>query len=125
MKPQVLIVDDDPLMHMLYRRPLENAGYEITAARTADEALEKVASSAPQLIIMDIIMPGMDGLTAVRSFKKSAAKDIPILVVTGNVAALEAVKKETAMVGAAAFMAKPFSPDQLAKEVGRIVPRGS
>lgn len=122
MKPQVLIVDDDPLMHMLYRRALENAGYEIAAARSAEEALEKVAAQCPQLIIMDIILPGMDGLTAIRNFRKSTAKDIPILVMTGNVAALEAVKKETSSAGATALMSKPFSPERLAQEVCRLVP---
>jgi CheY-like chemotaxis protein len=122
MKPQILIVDDDSLMHMLYRRTLENAGYEIAAARSAEEAIEKLAATRPQLIIMDIILPAMNGLTAIRNFKKSMAGDIPILVITGNVAALEAVKKETAMAGATAFMPKPFSPDQLLKEVTRLAP---
>lgn len=121
MKPQILIVDDDPLMHMLYRRPLENAGYEIIAARSAEEGLETIAATPPHLIIMDIIMPGMDGLTAIRKFKKSSAKDIPVLVITGNIAALDAFKKESSMAGGDAFLSKPFSPEQLVKEVSRLL----
>jgi CheY-like chemotaxis protein len=123
MKPKVLIVDDDPLMHMLYSRHLEIAGYRMLVAKNGQEAILLAAREFPQLIVMDILMPSMDGLSALRELRKGdETKNIPVLIVTATVAALAATKKETSNAGASGFLAKPFSPAQLLKEVRRLAP---
>jgi len=60
MKPKVLMVDDDPLMHVLYKKHLEDGGYEMLTAKDGNEAIAIIDRDGPQLIIMDIMMPGMD-----------------------------------------------------------------
>jgi CheY-like chemotaxis protein len=123
MKPKVLIVDDDPVMHMLYGRHLVGAGYELLMARDGIEALAIAAREAPQLIMMDVMMAGMDGLSALRELKRTnATKSIPVVVITGNVGAHHATRKEAELAGAAGFLTKPFSPGLLLAEVTKIVP---
>jgi len=64
MAPNILMVDDDPLMHQLYRPYLEHAGYRVLDAATGEEAIEVSARETPQIIVMDIRLPGLDGLSA-------------------------------------------------------------
>jgi len=120
---QILVVDDDALMHRLYQHHLERAGYQMLSARTGREALDTATRQPPQLIVMDIMMPDMDGLEALRELKKSdATKAIPVIIITAN--GHHITRKESESCGAAVFLTKPFSPLQLLTEIKRIVPLG-
>lgn len=123
MKPKVLIVDDDPLIHVLYKGHLERAGYELLGAKDGAEALQVAAKSLPDVIVMDIMMRGMDGLSALRALKKAdATRNIPVIIITANLGALIETRRETENSGASGFLPKPFSPSQLLAEVQRLVP---
>src|SRR3954470_19466387 len=118
---QILVVDDDPLMHRLFQHHLERAGFQMVSARSGREALEIATRQPPELIVMDIMMPDMDGLEALRELKKGdATKAIPVIVITANGHFM--ARKESEISGAAVFLTKPFSPTQLVTEIGRLVP---
>lgn len=118
---QILIVDDDQLMHRLFQHHLEKAGYKMISAMNGREALDLAARQLPNLIVMDIMMPDIDGLAALRELKKNdATKAIPVIMITANSHHL--TKQESANSGAAIFLTKPFSPTQLLNEIRRLVP---
>jgi CheY-like chemotaxis protein len=120
---KILIVDDESLMHVLYRRPLQQAGYELLTASSGQEALEVASREAPQLIIMDIMMPGMDGLSTIRTLRASeAGQKIPVIVATANLERYATAIRESQNSGAVAFLSKPLSPARLVQEVKRFVP---
>lgn len=121
MTKQILVVDDDPLMHRLYQHHLEKAGYQMVSAKTGREALDIASRQPPQLIVMDVMMPDMDGLEALRELKKNdATRGIPVVVITAN--GHHMARKESEQFGAAVFLTKPFSPTQLLTEIKKIVP---
>src|SRR5947208_3284767 len=108
MPQKVLLVDDDPLMHRLFQRHLERAGYEMISATSAVEALEITARELPQLIVMDVMMAEIDGLEALRRLNKNeSTKAIPVIIVTANVSSYQAGQQESSVSGAAAFLTKP------------------
>jgi CheY-like chemotaxis protein len=122
MSSNILIVDDDPLIHALYRGHLERAGFSVVTAPDGEQAIDAASSAKPSLIIMDIMMKNVDGLTALRTLKKSApTKSIPVIVITSSLGAHDAVRKESVQSGAAAFLSKPFSPAQLVAEVKKVL----
>ena len=123
MKPKVLILDDDPLMHMLYKKHLEQAGYEPLAAKDGAEAIAVAGRDGPDVILMDIMMPGMDGLSTLRELKHTeTTRAIPVIITTANLSAHTASRREAELGGAASFLPKPFSPAQLLGEVRRLAP---
>lgn len=118
---QILVVDDDPVMHKLFQHHLERAGYQMLSAANGVEAIEIATREQPGLIVMDVMMPDKDGLAALRDLKKmDATKAIPVIVITANSHFL--ARKESENCGAAMFLTKPFSPTQLVNEIRRIVP---
>jgi CheY-like chemotaxis protein len=119
---KILIVDDDPLMQMLYKGAAVSAGYELLTAGNGIEALMVMAESPPDLIFMDVIMPVMDGLTALREMRKHDLKRCPVVIITGNLQEYEASQHEAKLAGAVGFMSKPFSPAQLLAEIPRYLP---
>src|SRR4030095_9913944 len=85
-KPNVLIVDDDSIVHLLYGRYLAEAGYEVLSARNGQEAVAIVSRETVQLIVMDIMMPGSDGLSVLRELKSSVlGRNVPVIVMSANV----------------------------------------
>src|SRR5689334_13288582 len=93
MKPRVMIVDDDPLMHLLYMKHLEKAGYQTIAAKDGSEVVGLASQELPALIIMDVMMEPVDGFTALRELKRvETTQRIPVLVVTANVSTHVMVK---------------------------------
>lgn len=70
MMKKILLVDDEESIHLLYREELEEEGYEVFSAMTGDEALEKLESIAPDLVILDINMPGTNGIVVLRKMKE-------------------------------------------------------
>jgi CheY-like chemotaxis protein len=123
MPQKVLVVDDDPLMHMLFQRHLERAGYQMISAMNGQEGLEIAARELPQVIVMDVMMPEIDGLETIRRLRKNeTTKAIPVIVITANVASYQASQRESVVCGAATFLTKPLSPARLLQEVQRLMP---
>ncbi len=123
MAQKILMVDDDPVMHKLYEHHLERAGYQMVSASSGEQAVEVAQREMPDLLIMDVMMPKMDGLTALRQLKNiESTKAIPAIVITANVNAYEASREESELSGAATFVTKPVSPKQLLSEIRRLLP---
>ena len=119
----MLIVDDDPLMHLLYMPHLERAGYQPISANDGGQVLFLAAQESPAVIVMDVMMTNMDGLAALREIRQfDATKHIPVIVITSNVAILSIVRHEAQASGASTLLPKPFSPAQLVEEVRKLAP---
>jgi len=106
---RILIVDDEPQIRRIMRTTLTGAGYEVDDAKTGEEALEKVREFRPELVLLDINMPGMDGLAACRAIR--ADQNVAIIMLT--VRNSEAAKVEALDAGADDFVTKPFSTPEL------------
>jgi two-component system KDP operon response regulator KdpE len=106
---RVLVVDDEPQIRRIMRTTLTGAGYEIDDAKSGEEALEKVRSFRPDLVLLDINMPGMGGLAACREIRADATIGIIMLTVRNS----EADKVEALDAGADDFITKPFSTPEL------------
>ncbi|HYT59279.1 MAG TPA: response regulator [Haliangiales bacterium] len=116
MPRKILIVDDEPFMLRLIQHHLENAGYQMIKARNGREAVEAAAREKPCLVVMDAMMPNMDGLTALRQLKQEpSTRDIPVIMLTANPHKYSQEDAESS--GAAIFLTKPFSPTQLLEEI--------
>jgi len=117
---KILVADDEVYMLRLLEMTFKKGGYEVVTCRDGKEALALAASARPQLIVLDVMMPGLDGLGALRQLKEDAAtREIPVVVLSAKGHALTRVEAEVA--GAALFLAKPFSPNQLLLEVQKII----
>lgn len=116
---KILVVDDDPIMHRVLGRYLEQNGYEMLSASNGLEAVQKATLEAPQVIILDVRMPEMSGLEALRQLKEiERTKSIPVIVVTVN--ADRATLMESEVSGADGFLTKPFRPGELLAEIKRL-----
>ena len=106
--PRILIVDDDPNLLVLLADQLRADGYEIATARDGDEALRRLRASWPDLLIIDMMMPRMDGWEFCRQIEQDRTlRDIPVVV-------LSAVPRESLQLwSAAAVLSKPFDYDAL------------
>jgi len=117
----ILIVDDDPVVQRVLQHYLERVQYRTISAKNGREAIELAARERPQLIILDVMMPEVGGLTALRQLKElDATKNIPVIIVTVQTAPLTQLEAESS--GAALFLTKPFSPAQLLGEIRRLLP---
>ncbi len=106
---RILVVDDEPQIRRIMRTALTGAGYEVDDAKTGEEALQKLRDYHPDLVILDMNMPGMGGLAACREIRAGAAVGIIILTVRNT----EADKVEALDAGADDFVTKPFSTPEL------------
>lgn len=119
-KKKILVVDDDPLVVKILKHPLERAGYDVNVARQGLEALQKVKEKRPDLIILDILMPLMDGFKVARFLKfDKRFKDIPIIVLTSR--ATEGERKMGEKVGANEYLYKPFRLPHVMDVVNRYL----
>jgi len=122
MGQKILLVDDDPLVVMLFEQQLARAGYTVCTAGSGKEGLAAAEREKPDLIVMDIVMADLTGLAAVRQLKKNdGLKHVPVVVITSQSAGLEAFRKEAAAAGAAGFLVKPFGAAQLIAEIQKLL----
>lgn len=118
---RILIVDDNALNTELVRFVLDEAGHTVETAESADEALPRITAFKPTLILMDIQMPGMDGIEALQWFRKGSnnrfqfttPSDTPVIAVTAN--ALEGDEQRFLAQGFDDYLSKPFRQSQLQK----------
>ncbi len=112
MPVKVLIVDDENLIVMSTQMVLESIGYEVVAALDGQEALEKAASESPDLILLDIMMPGMDGWETLERLKADPeTAPIPVIVFTAREHSKG--RQRSIEMGAVEYFRKPFEPDDL------------
>jgi two-component system KDP operon response regulator KdpE len=106
---RILVIDDEPQIRRIMRTTLISAGYEIDDARTGEEGLEKMSQFHPDLVLLDINMPGMGGLAACKMIR--ADKNVAIIILTVRDSELDKVAALDA--GADDFVTKPFSTPEL------------
>ena len=113
----VLIVEDDPRLVKLLRRTLETEGYDVVIANDAETALAALTTSSPGVILMDVGLPGMDGIELTRRLRANeATRHIPVLAMTADQS--ESVAWETIEAGSDSHLVKPI-PNHLLVEVVR------
>jgi len=121
MSRRILVVEDQEDNRQILRDLLASADYEMTEAENGQEALDAVAKERPDLILMDIQLPIMDGYEATRRIKGNPAyKDIPIIVVTSY--ALSGDEGKARDAGCDAYVTKPYSPRQLLAKIREYLP---
>jgi two-component system alkaline phosphatase synthesis response regulator PhoP len=117
---KILIADDEAFMLRLLEMTFKKGGYEVVSCHDGKEALALATTTLPQLIVLDIMMPGLDGLGALKQLKANpATREIPVVVLSAKGHALTKVEAEA--TGAAIFLSKPFSPNQLLSEAQKIL----
>ena len=115
----VLIVDDDTdLVHTLQVRLEADTEFVISTAHNGEEALRFVQRSAPDLIVMDVLMPKMDGLTTLKAINKVTEKKVPVIIITGKAVM---TKDAFELEGACDFLVKPVEGAGLAKRIKEIL----
>jgi CheY-like chemotaxis protein len=117
---RVLVVDDSKTVRFALSRMLEEGHYEVLLAVDGESAIEKAIEHQPQLIIMDIMLPGINGFRATRYLRKEEkTKEIPIIMISGNTEAID--QFWTKKLGADAFLPKPFTRGGLYHAVEHVL----
>ena len=118
--PRVLIVDDEPHNRAILVRLLQREGYETATASDGEDALRQIDVCPPDLVLLDVVMPGLDGFAVCRSIRRSPfSRFIPVVLVTGLHD--QADKIQGIDAGADDFLAKPFDPEELKARVQSLV----
>ena len=116
---KILVVDDSPTDRQFLLEGLSKLGYQVVLAENGEEALGKAKSEKPDLVLMDIVMPGMNGFQATRSIAKDeATKHIPVIVCTTK--SLETDRIWGMRQGARDYLVKPVNLDELAAKIAAI-----
>ncbi len=121
MPKTALVVDDSTSMRQMVAFTMKEAGFAVLEGSNGEESLKRLEGQKVELIITDLNMPTMDGLTLIRQIRAQPAyKFTPILMLTTE--SQEAKKKEGKAAGATGWIVKPFNPQQLLQVVAKIVP---
>jgi two-component system response regulator ResD len=115
----ILVVDDDAKIVRLVRTYLERAGYRVIEAADGAAALSAIGREQPSLIVLDIMLPEVDGLSVLRALRRTSRTPVIVLSARGTVGD----RIEGLEIGADDYLAKPFSPAELVVRVGRVLER--
>jgi DNA-binding response OmpR family regulator len=118
-RPAILVVDDDTRMQRLLRANLERAGYHVTTAGTGADALDRVELDPPDLLVLDVMMPAMDGLTCLARLREFSDLAVILLTAKGE----ERDKVQGLDLGADDYLIKPFALEELMARVRAVLRR--
>jgi CheY-like chemotaxis protein len=123
-RPRVLLVDDYPDAREMYSEYLQFSGFDVVEAANGVEALERAIEDVPDIILMDLSLPVMDGWEATRRLKSDTrTADIPVVALTGH--ALAGISEGARKAGCDAFVTKPCLPEELVKEIRKTLDRSA
>ena len=119
MPKKILAVDDEKFIVRLVQVTLERQGYQVVTANDGKEALEKVESERPDLMVLDVMMPYMDGFEVLQTLRRNpSTRDIPVIMLTAK--AQDADVFRGWQSGVDCYLTKPFNPLELVSFVNRI-----
>lgn len=121
-KGHILCVDDDDRLRDLLRRYLTREGHDVTTAKDAETARRMMATMSFDLVILDVMMPGEDGLSLLKSVREKKS-DTPVILLTAR--SLPAERIEGLKIGADDYLSKPFEPEELALRIASILKRAA
>jgi twitching motility two-component system response regulator PilH len=117
----ILIIDDSPTDVRVFTTLLERAGHQVVAVSTAEDGIERVRAELPDLVIMDVIMPGMNGFQATRTLTRDPATAVvPIVMITTK--SMETDRVWGLRQGARAFITKPVNEKELLTCINDLLP---
>jgi CheY-like chemotaxis protein len=117
--PKVLVVDDDPAILEICSDLLQTEGYTVMVATNGQQALEQIRTEPPQVVLMDIMMPVLDGVEACRQVKANpATADIPVVLMSART---NLTRQSQDLASADALVAKPFDIDHLLNTIHDLV----
>lgn len=117
---EILIVEDNPSNMLLAQAVLRRAGHRVSEARSAEEAIERLRSTLPDLILMDIQLPGLDGIDLTRLLKSDpATAGVPVVALSAH--AMERDRERALAAGCVGFISKPFDTRTLARDVEALL----
>ncbi len=117
---KILLVEDNPVNRRLAEFLLRSQGYQVRAATTAQEAFDNIKAERPDLILMDVQLPGMDGLEATRKLKEEpTTRDIPVVAVTSY--AMKGDREKALAAGCSGYITKPIDKDTFVREVATVL----
>jgi DNA-binding response OmpR family regulator len=119
--PRVLVVDDDPTVSEVVSRYLETAGFGVDVAGDGPAALEKAAAAPPDLVVLDLLLPGIDGLEVCRRLRQTSSVPVVMLTALGE----ESDRVLGLETGADDYVTKPFSPRELVLRVQSVLRRAA
>lgn len=120
MQKTILVTDDQKHMLKVLEFSLADTGCHVETATSGEEAIAKASARVIDLLLIDVKLPGMDGLETVRTLKQNPTyAELPVIVLTGG--GREEFNVEAKEVGASLFMTKPFSPIALARQVKQLL----
>jgi two-component system response regulator MprA len=119
---RVLVVDDEPAVREALRRALSLEGYDVDLASDGAEALRSIASSEPDVVVLDVLMPEVDGLAACRRLREEGSR-VPVLMLTARAGIGERVDGLDA--GADDYLVKPFALEELLARIRALLRRGN
>jgi DNA-binding response OmpR family regulator len=119
---KILLVDDDPLLVRMYQIKFELDGNEVSTCGDGEEALEKLKSYTPDIVLLDIMMPKKDGLVTLEEIKENPeTKKLPVIMLT-NVSSSEADSQKGLELGAVAYLVKAdYTPTEVVQKVKEIL----
>jgi CheY-like chemotaxis protein len=118
---RVLVIDDEPDVLLLCRLNLQQHGRELLEASEGSRALELARERHPDVIVLDLMLPGMNGFDVLETLKRDAStSDIPVVVLTAK--SLRADRERSQELGASGFLTKPFLPSELCAMVDSLLP---
>lgn len=122
-RPKILVVDDEPEAVELVEFNLKQAGFDVAVAADGAEALKKARALMPNLIVLDLMLPEVDGLEVCKMLRRdSATAKVPIIMLTAKAAEIDRILGLE--LGADDYITKPFSPRELVLRIKRILQRG-
>ncbi len=117
---RILTVDDSPVMRLMVKATLDDAGHDVQQAANGEEALRMASAEVFDMVIMDVNMPVMDGLTLTRTLRQLPAyRQVPLIALTTEATA--AAKRAGRDAGASAWVVKPFNPQRLVDAVAALL----
>lgn len=115
-RPTILVVDDDPVIVDLISSLLED-NYSVVAAYDGRDALRLLRKQRPDLLLLDLMMPGVDGFTVARQVREKYEDGLPVLIISAH----PNLHHQTQELGVNGFMTKPFEPEELVMRVAQLV----